>query len=104
MSNHVISQKMNYTVTVRFDQAETMPDPKTGYRLYPNILVLQYESLGGDNWQLTFARVEGARVLKDGKAGGAHTVQYLQRPADARPELHPDTPDLVRELAERNIP
>lgn len=103
-TNHVISQQWNYTAKVGLEFAEAMPDPKTGYRVYPSLLVLQYESLGGDNWQLTFARVEGARVLKDGTAGGKCTVQYLQRPDDDRPALHPDTPDLVRELAQRNLP
>ncbi|MHA4848535.1 hypothetical protein L1080_003190 [Rhodococcus sp. MSC1_016] len=105
MSDHIIDQRWMRTVQVRVDDEPPMPDPKTVYSVFPASLVLEYASIDGSIWNLTSARVIGLRVLKSGEAGGAHSVQYLLRGTDTvEPELHPDTPDVVLELAQRHQP
>ncbi|QDQ93729.1 hypothetical protein FND50_25200 [Rhodococcus sp. WB9] len=104
MTNTIIDQRWTRTVQVRIDEQPPMPDPKTNYQVFPASLVLEYASIDGSIWNLTSARVIGLRVLKAGEPGDTHAVQYLTRPDDGDPELHPETPDAVLELAQRNAP
>ncbi|QTJ65004.1 hypothetical protein HYG77_04910 [Rhodococcus sp. ZPP] len=105
MNHHIIDQRWTRTVQVRVDDEPPMPDPKTTYSIFPASLVLEYASIDGSIWNLTSARVSGSRVLKTGEAGSTLAVQYLLRGTDTvDPQLHPDTPGAVLELAQRHQP
>ncbi|MDF3308743.1 hypothetical protein P3H15_27370 [Rhodococcus sp. T2V] len=105
MSNHIIDQRWMRTVQVRVDGRPPMPDTKSMYSVYPASLSLEYTSVDGSIWNLTSARVIGHRVLKTGEAGSTLAVQYVLRGNDTvEPQLHPDTPGEVLELAQRHQP